>query len=202
MKRVVDGLTYNTETSTVVAKYEYEDDAGYDTEATIYQTRGGAFFIVHQWTVNEVPKVYFEASRRDQIMKLVERANNLTILNEEILEPPPEAAAEAAPAATLYIRLPAALKDRLEKLAMKESLSLNSWTIRCVERCAQIDKVGSLLGEIMQTGLSHEAGCDDALMIKHMWHRAEDIAEILGWRGKDLENLSTNASGWALSGVR
>jgi hypothetical protein len=200
VKRIIDGLTYNTDTATPVAKYEYTDPSGYDTEATVYQTRGGAFFIVHEWEVDEKPKVYFEASSRDEIMKLVERTNNLVILNEQILQEPPEAAAESAPAATLYIRVPATLKDRLDTLARHENVSLNTWTMRCVERCAQMDKVGELLGEIMQTGLSVDAGADDAGMIKHMWHRAEDIAEVLGWRGKDLENLCTNASVAATSG--
>jgi hypothetical protein len=66
-KRVIDGKTCNTDTATVVARGKYEDQNGYNSEGTLYQTRGGAFFLVHLWTVEgDVggrPKVYFEAMR-------------------------------------------------------------------------------------------------------------------------------------------
>jgi hypothetical protein len=48
VRRVIDGKTYTTDTSIVVARYIYEDDKGYEVEATVYQTKGGGFFIVHE----------------------------------------------------------------------------------------------------------------------------------------------------------
>ena len=44
MKRVIEGKTYNTDTATVVARYEYTDDDEYEVEATVYVTKGGASF--------------------------------------------------------------------------------------------------------------------------------------------------------------
>jgi hypothetical protein len=142
MKRIINGVTYNTDTSTPVAKYEYRDDDGYDTEVTVYQTRGEAFFAVHRWSEDGTPKVHFEAMDRDILVKIINgndgiRYGNflptdIEILNEEILAPPPEASAEVAPGATLYIRIPASLKG----------LSVNAWTMRCVERCAQMKQQG------------------------------------------------------------
>ena len=35
MKRVIDGKSYNTDTATIVAKWEYKDQDDYDTEATL-----------------------------------------------------------------------------------------------------------------------------------------------------------------------
>ena len=194
MKRIIDGQTYNTSTATVVASWEYKDQDGYDTEAALYQTRGGAFFAVHEWKVEDKAKVYFETMSRDEVSRLVERTNNIAILNEGILQEPPEAISEVAPGATLYIRIPASLKEQSEALARGDGVSLNTWTMRCVERCAQMDRVGELLGEIIQTGLSEASGSDDACMVQHMRQMAELAAETLGWRGKDLESLSTNAS--------
>jgi hypothetical protein len=199
MKRVIEGVTYNTDTATVVARWEYKDQDDYNTDATLYRTRGGAFFIVHEWTVDEREKVYFEASTREQVQRLVERTDNLAILDEDILADPPEAAEEASPSATLYVRLPTALKDRLDVLAKNDGLSVNAWAMRCVERCANLEKVGERLGEIMQTGLAYRSDPDGFLdgkhgaMISHMHEQAEEAAKLLGWRGKALEDLSTNA---------
>ena len=52
MKRIVDGLTYNTDTSTLLAKAEWEFNNqfspyyGAECGGQLYQTRGGAFFLV------------------------------------------------------------------------------------------------------------------------------------------------------------
>ena len=49
MKRIVDGVTYNTATSTAVARSEWLDDEGATpVTSTLYQTLGGAFFIHHE----------------------------------------------------------------------------------------------------------------------------------------------------------
>jgi hypothetical protein len=136
MKRIIDGKTYNTDTATTVARWDYQDENGYDTAVTLYQTRGAAFFAVHLWTVDEVVKVYFESFTREGVARLVEHIDNLTILDSSILQDPPEATDDSETTATLYIRVPASLKDRLEALAKADGVSLNTWTMRCVERCA------------------------------------------------------------------
>jgi hypothetical protein len=140
MKRVIDGRTYNTDTATIVAKWNYEDEEGYDTEARLYRNRGGAFFIVHFWTVgvgeDAVDKIYFEAPvLRDQVDRLVEMRTNLEILDEAVLASPPEAEAEDEPSATIYYRLPSSLKAAIEAAAGAESLSVNAWLLRCTESC-------------------------------------------------------------------
>ena len=142
MKRIIDGQTYNTDTSTIVARYEYKDDKGYDTEATLYQTRGGAFFLVHKWAVDDLWKFHFEAMTRDEVSRLVERTDNLEIVDEGAINEPPEAEAEAEPSATLYIRVPASLKKRVDDAAKESKVSGNVWAMRCVERCLEPDTRG------------------------------------------------------------
>ena len=50
-------------------------------------------------------------------------------------EDPPEAEAEAEAGATIYIRVPAALKRRVDEAAKAEGVSGNLWAMRCIERC-------------------------------------------------------------------
>jgi predicted HicB family RNase H-like nuclease len=148
MKRVIEGKTYNTDTAIKVALYQYEDHDGYDTEATIYLTRGGAFFAVHTWDVKvhdgfggleTKNKVYVEALSREEVDKLVE-TENMEIVNEKALTLPPEAVSEAEAAATIYVRVPEALKARVDEAAEKANASINAWALRCFEAClARVD---------------------------------------------------------------
>ncbi len=148
MKRVIDGKTYNTDTSAVVARYEYENEKDYHVEATVYQTRGGAFFIVNKWQVEQpgrygnwepVDKLHVEAATREELERMITRGDtdNLEIIDEKALTLPPEAEEEAEPVTTAYLRLPPALKSRVEAAAAEAGTSLNSWAIRCFEACCK-----------------------------------------------------------------
>ena len=56
MKRLVDGVTYNTDTATLLAESEYQVDwknRECPTLRQLYQTRGGAFFIAEYSTIGE-----------------------------------------------------------------------------------------------------------------------------------------------------
>jgi predicted HicB family RNase H-like nuclease len=147
MKRIVNGVTYNTDTSTMLARREWSDDGQYtgvpqEGTDTLYQTRGGAFFL-HEWE---------ERQRRNEDEEWVTRQyNNFTPLSAEKaqkwllsgdievlhnpFDDPPEAAAEEEPAATLYLRIPPSLKRRIDAAAEGEKLSANVWAMRCIERC-------------------------------------------------------------------
>jgi predicted HicB family RNase H-like nuclease len=50
-------------------------------------------------------------------------------------EDPPEASAEAEPASTIYIRVPASLKQRVDAAAHAANVSGNVWAMRCLENC-------------------------------------------------------------------
>lgn len=139
MKRVIDGKTYNTDTSTVVGRYEYKNQNENDVEATVYLNKGGAFFILHQWQVEFEETVrskhYMEAVTRAELEALVTDMDNFEIVDDEALQSPPEAGAEPEPGATIYLRVPASLKKRVDDAAARSSLSANSWALRCLENC-------------------------------------------------------------------
>jgi hypothetical protein len=147
MKRIVNAVTYNTETSSVLARHEWEDP-GYDGLAvtgsgTLYQTRGGAFFVHTEKTVIEWDEIEREKRQRvrHEFFPLGPEDANKWLLEGDVeiinnpFDDPPEAAAEAEPGATIYIRVPASLKKRVDEAAEAESASGNAWAMRCVERC-------------------------------------------------------------------
>lgn len=136
MKRILNGVTYNTHTSTVVARYEWVDDnTGIQNDVSVYKTRGGAFFRVYSWNEGEDQKHYFEALDREALDKMVTTIDNLEIVDSAAIEEPPEAAAEASPEATVFTRVPATLKRRIDDAAKGESQSTNSYSLKCLERC-------------------------------------------------------------------
>jgi len=143
MKRILDGVTYNTETSTLLAKSEYDGNPGEGVEM-LYQTRGGAFFVYCE----EIRQVWVERSSKtvEKVTSTVEPKSSdqaqqwlmegdREIFSNPFEDPPEASAADDRGASTLYIRVPASLKARVEKAAETEGLSANSWLMRCAERC-------------------------------------------------------------------
>lgn len=136
MKRIIDGVTYNTLTATTVGRYEYENEKGYEVSATVYATRGAALFIVHAWNTDEGDaKYHFEAITRDALTRAIQTIDNFEIVDETLLEAPPEAEAEVEQSATIYLRVPASLKRRIDEASQAGGVSTNAWAMRCVERC-------------------------------------------------------------------
>lgn len=149
MKRVVDGVTYNTDTSTKVAVSEWEEvDEGPKTDIVVkqelFQTRGEAFFLLirkewREFDQNEREWIRDERSEITPISR--ERAQGwllngqVEIIDSSVFGDPPEAEAEDKPGATIYLRVPASLKSRIETRAKDEGLSVNAWAMRCMERC-------------------------------------------------------------------
>jgi hypothetical protein len=151
MKRVIAGVTYNTDTATLIAHAEddeefnnYTGEPAKNRELWLYQTRGGAFFLhIHIETSRRNSEGEFRDIVRDEFepMTTSEARHWVTssgfqieLLNDAFGEPP-EAAAEETPGATLYIRVPSSLKDRIEVAATEDALSVNAFMMRCAESC-------------------------------------------------------------------
>ena len=126
MKRIVDGVNDNTDTSTLLAKAEWDlaDQRspyyGAECEGRLYQTRGGAFFLV--------TTIHLEDGSRELKEKVefapmtAERALAWLLDGEvEIYRNPFGDSAERPPksetGATIYIRVPAALKRDVDEAA-------------------------------------------------------------------------------------
>lgn len=143
MKRIVNGLTYNTDTSIVVARCEWEDEDG-SRVSILYKTRGGAFFLDH-----EVTKTVWNHKEQQKEVRVVHEfepishvdaqqwllTGEVEVINNDALEEPAEATAKAETEATMLTRMPAILKRQIEKAAEEDQLSANAWMMRCAEGC-------------------------------------------------------------------
>jgi hypothetical protein len=142
-RRIIGGMTYNTATSTLLATAQEEDlaDGSGDWEGALYRTRSGAYFEVsrrdQRWhdaragawktksTVDVVPLDHAAA------VKWCEE-NEADIL-VEFFDLPDEAG--PAPIQSFPLRMSDILKNRLETKAKEAGLSMNAYTVQCLERC-------------------------------------------------------------------
>jgi predicted HicB family RNase H-like nuclease len=148
VKRIINGITYNTDTSVRIARKDGEYSEGpYCT--ILYKTRGGAYFLDQAETVLSYDQETAETRVVDRKRTFVPMSRDdaeewylegeTEVLVEAFAELP-EAAAEAETEAGVYLRLPMVLKTRIEAAAKNARLSLNAWAMRCFERCAGSDR--------------------------------------------------------------
>jgi predicted HicB family RNase H-like nuclease len=146
MKRIIDGVAYNTETSTEIAKYEYQNtgtgEGGFEI---LFQTRGGAFF-THGYQRTAVPDEAgpngsrlteintFHPLTRDEAQDWI-MTGNVEVFSD-IFGELPEAADELHTESTIYVRVPTSLKDRIDAAAKAAGQSVNAWALRCLENGA------------------------------------------------------------------
>src|ERR1700676_3006686 len=103
MKRIVNGVTYNTATSTRLAESRWERDNSEIAFGTLFQTRGGAYFVdveitSQEWNESERA---LETKMAHTFEPLSPEAAHKWILGGEVeifhnpFDDPPEASAEA-----------------------------------------------------------------------------------------------------------
>lgn len=129
MKRIIDGKTYNIDTATRLAGGADENSFAW---WGLYRTRHDAFFTVtidHDGETNRWEPLTDEGA-------LNALQNHAPHLVEECFGPFPEAGASER---RLTIRVPGNLAARVEAVAQAKGLSLNSYAMRCFERCAGED---------------------------------------------------------------
>jgi predicted HicB family RNase H-like nuclease len=141
MKRIVNGLAYDTDKSATIARSEYETEAGGEERmcyATLYRTSGGAFFEHQQ--ISEGEDEDGQETFRHQFVPMSASAAQKWILegDVELIDDSfvdiPEATSETAASATMYVRAPASLKRRVEEAAAADGMSLNAYVLRRLEQ--------------------------------------------------------------------
>jgi hypothetical protein len=190
VKRIIDGITYNTATSTRLATSEYETEYNHQDrrcEGALFQTLGGAFFVwetIHLGVDGDggnVTRDRFKAlsakEAEDWIM-----SGDVEIIHNPFGEPP-EAEAESSPASTLYVRVPSALKRQVEDAAKDDNLSVNAYMLKCAENCLKKDRLGEPLGKIWEISSTFRAARGDG-----KWTR-DTLMEALNEIAGETENL-------------
>jgi hypothetical protein len=141
IKQVIDGKTYNTETATLVydtSMESYPDDPMAPEEHSelagtwLYQTRHGAFFLLiadHDGYPSIKPLTDADAQK---FLEGRMGQRKATEALEQCFGPFPEAGAAEA---RLTIRIPGNLATRLANAANAKGVSINTYAMRCFERC-------------------------------------------------------------------
>jgi predicted HicB family RNase H-like nuclease len=130
VKRIIDGMTYNTQTATeVFCSGPVQSDAWHG----VYQTRHGAFFKV---VVDHDGETVLEFGPLTDNEAQAEVQKHAPHLVDDYFGPFPEAGAAER---RLTIRVPANLATRIETAAQAKSLSVNSYAMRCFEQCVTAD---------------------------------------------------------------
>jgi hypothetical protein len=140
MKRIVNGLAYDTVTSTLIARADYDTEVGGENRmcyAGLYRTPGGAFFEHQQISdgENEDGRETFRYSVVPMSASAAQKwvlDGDVELLDESFVDIP-EATAETEASATIYLRAPASLKRRVEASAAAAGLSLNAYALRLFE---------------------------------------------------------------------
>jgi hypothetical protein len=147
MKRIIYGVTYNTDTSTALAFSEVRSDEG-SLKRTLYLTRGGAFFEDRESThyVWRERGQEYETNVTHDFKPLSREAAQKWIMTGQVeiysnpFEDPPEAVAGDDFGTTVYMRVPAFLKKQIEDAAADTGVSVNVWMMRCTENCLKQHK--------------------------------------------------------------
>ena len=132
--RLIDGATYNTETATLLARTTYEGDWN-NFAWKLYQTRGGAFFIVEEGKRHGQDGAPVTKFRFQKCSENAARAFVYNSKAEVISNPFENRITDKEAARTVYVRVPVSLKRQIEAAAEAESLSVNSWALRAFEKC-------------------------------------------------------------------
>jgi predicted DNA binding CopG/RHH family protein len=131
MKRIIDGVTYDTDTATRV----FSESHGHHMSGawwSMHQTRHGAFFNVI--CDHDGETISFEPLTDQEAQKILERhANHLL---EQYFGPFPEyGSAEKR----LTVRMPIGLYRRIESAATAQNLDVNKYIQRSLEKATAAD---------------------------------------------------------------
>ena len=131
MKRIIDGKSYNTETATEVVG---GDNSEYSNAWWgLYQTRHGAFFKVVVDHDGETILKFGPVTDEEALETTQKHAPHLV---DQYFGPFPEGGAAER---RMTIRVPENLAERIERAAKAKSISVNTYAMRCFERCVVED---------------------------------------------------------------
>jgi len=133
MKKIIDGKAYNTETATEVVLVS-ADSADSGAWLRLYQTRHGAFFKIVVGHDGETFQE-FRPVTDEEALEIVQEHGAPSLVDQYFGPFPEGGAAERR----MTVRIPENLAERIEQAAEAKGLSLNSYAMRCFERCVAAD---------------------------------------------------------------
>lgn len=143
-KRIIEGKTYNTETSALLASWSSFDTPdtaqGGEYGQILFQTRHGAYFLFDYDDRRETWESGYQQLiplDPEQAQRWAETHCSADIVEAIFGEMPDAGDAEAK----VTLRMPEILRRRLAAMAEDQKQSMNAAIVRCLERClAATDK--------------------------------------------------------------
>lgn len=134
-KRIIDGKTYNTETSTMIAGYWDEEHPPVTFGNFLYQSRHGAFFRYEEqdgYGEDDYQRITPLAPAEAQAWLEKYQSYDPELIERLFGEMPEAGSGEVK----FTLRMPESLRTRLAAKAEANKQSLNAWIVRCLEGCA------------------------------------------------------------------
>jgi predicted HicB family RNase H-like nuclease len=125
-KRIINGKSYNTETSTLVHSVSARNDMVFDG---LYQTKHGAFFLY--WYDEDREAGGIKPMSDDDAQRWLEKHDADAVIIERYFGTFPEAGAAES---RITLRLPGNLYNRVAASAAAANLSMNTYLMRLLER--------------------------------------------------------------------
>jgi hypothetical protein len=141
MKRIIKGKTYNTDTATLMARTTEVHEGAVGMRKELYLGRDCGWFAVWFEPISQRRWLHPLTGGRSVDKELTDWGGDIEFVHCDAgcLGSAAELAAEVnAPAATFYVRVPRALRNRVADLAKSEGVSMNAWIMRAIERCSRL----------------------------------------------------------------
>lgn len=142
MRRIIQGKAYDTQTAKHVASDSYINVDEYHVIEALYQTPGGAFFMLKRvfgqdltGNGDQIAHEHWSACSREQAEHWFREGSAVELFDETVFAAPDEAAAEddQEKLVTFTLRMSETLRDKLAAAAKSDGLSLNKYLVRCVQ---------------------------------------------------------------------
>lgn len=144
MRKIIRGKLYDLRTAKQIATDTFTDEDDARVTEGLWRTPGGAFFMVTEKIgpdrdqfAQPIVRHDWEAYTREQAERWFNTGVNVDLFDESVFAAPDEATEEDEQERTvsLTVRVPSGLRDQLARAAAKESISMNSYLVRCAKRC-------------------------------------------------------------------
>jgi HicB family len=219
VKKIIDGKAYNTETARLLATAPLNGrkidenrpgvivtgSEGIVGESKLYETPGGAFFLVREFGDGVIPdpdyigKLFspvtdgiWPLSRKQAFAWAESKQLDIDKL-ESIFGKIPEAGEKSG---SMLLRLPKSLKGAIDQAAANADQSANSWAMHCLERCTASEEIEKAIFEVLYSTRSALAFDEwsQAELIEIFNHADQQVHELAGLMGLDQHWIDNRMS--------
>ena len=143
MKRIIDGKTYNTETSAKIFDYngldlDPTDQNGVLWGQVLYQTRHGAYFVYKYYDDLDGKDTIqpFSPTEAQTWLEEIQHTDVTNIIEQHFGEMPEAGELESR----ITLRMPDSLKNKIDAFAQRNHQSTNAWIVKMLEKAIAYER--------------------------------------------------------------